>query len=50
MPLENLEFKLKSSPLLHQLNEIFQKEIEELKQIAVGKSNVKKENRKAGKK
>lgn len=31
MPLENLEFKLKSSPSLHQLNEIFQKEVEELK-------------------
>lgn len=31
MLLENLEFKLKSSPSLHQLNEIFQKEIEELK-------------------
>lgn len=31
MPLENLEFKLKSSPLLHQLNEIFQKEVVELK-------------------
>ena len=31
IPLENLEFKLKSSPSLHQLNEIIQKEIEELK-------------------
>ncbi|MEZ4841914.1 MAG: DUF3883 domain-containing protein [Flavobacteriaceae bacterium] len=31
MPLENLEFNLKSSPTIHQLNEIFQKEIEELK-------------------
>jgi hypothetical protein len=31
MPLENLEFNLKSSPSLHQLNEILQKEVEELK-------------------
>jgi len=31
MPLENLEFNLKSSPSIHQLNEIFQKEVEELK-------------------
>ena len=31
LPLGNLEFNLKSSPSIHQLNEIFQKEIEELK-------------------
>lgn len=31
MPLENLEFKLKSLPSLHQLNESFQNEVEELK-------------------
>jgi len=31
VPLENLEFKLKSSPLLHQFNEIIRKEVEELK-------------------
>lgn len=31
LPLENLEFNLKSPPSIHQLNEIFQKEIEELK-------------------
>ncbi|MBI1931573.1 MAG: DUF3883 domain-containing protein [Ignavibacteriales bacterium] len=30
-PLENLEFNLKASPTVHNLNEIFQKEVEELK-------------------